>query len=184
VVGAYYRGAAYLYQKDATGTWQFVKKLVASDRARDDYFGGSVAISGDTVVVGAYGDDIDQGSAYIFERDQGGANTWGQVKKLLASDGAEDDSFGGLVAISGDTVVVGAMFDDIGTNINQGSAYLFQRDKGGANTWGRVKKLLASDRAEGDYFGSSVAISGDTVVVGAFMDNVGTNIGQGSAYIY
>ena len=68
------------------------KKLLAGDGAADDYFGYSVSISGDTAIVGAYWDDDNgdsSGSAYIFSRDQGGADNWGQVKKLTASDGAE-----------------------------------------------------------------------------------------------
>lgn len=196
VVGAYaydigsqaYQAAAYLYQKDVTGNWQFVKKLVASDGAESDDFGWSVAISGTTVVVGAPADDsdtnTDQGSAYIFERDQGGTNAWGEVKKLVASDGAEGDSFGFSVAISGNTVVAVASGDDIGIHADQGSAYIFSRNRGGTNAWGRVKKLLASDGADSDYFGHSVAISGNTVVVGNAFDDIGTNGDQGSAYIF
>ena len=155
VVGAYatggpsgnaFQGAAYLYQKDVTDNWQFIKKLVASDGAAYDRFGISVAISDNTVIVGAFADDngtnTDQGSAYIYTRDQGGTNAWGEVKKLVASDGADSDYFGWSVAISSDTVVVGAAFDEIGTNTWQGSAYIFYRNRGGTNAWGRVKKLV------------------------------------------
>ena len=142
-------------------------KLTASDAADDDYFGDSVAISGDTVVVGAYGKTAraaDRGAAYVFERNQGGADNWGQVKKLTASDAADDDYFGYSVAISGDTVVVGA----------------YREDGAGAATAGRPTSL-APTAANGRRSPSpapptprtmttlaySVAISGDTVVVGA-----------------
>ena len=186
--GNYQQGAAYLYQKGGTGTWLFVKRLFASDGADNDRFGNSVAISGNTIVVGAYVDDIsnntNQGSAYIFERNQGGVNNWGEVKKLVASDGADGDLFGWSVAISGNTVVVGVLWDDIGTNGQQGSAYIFSRNRGGSNAWGRVKKLVASDGTDFDYFGRSVAISGNIVVVGAIGDDNGTNIEQGSTYLY
>ena len=183
-----YQDAVYLYQRDVTGSWQFLKKLLSSDGAASDRFGFSVAISGNTIVVGAQeadlGANVDQGSAYIFERDHGGANSWGQIKKLVVSDGAAFDYFGYSVAISGNTVVVGASFDDIGSKSNQGSAYIFYRNRGGTNTWGRVKKLIASDGAISDYFGFSVAISGNTVVVGASFDFVGANNLQGSAYLF
>jgi FG-GAP repeat len=187
VVAATSFESAYLYQKDISGSWQFVKKLVASDSVAGN-FGSSVAISGNTIIVGALADDIgtntNQGSAYIFERNRGGTNNWGEVKKLVASDGDGGDSFGGSVAISGNTLVVVAPGDDIGIKSNQGSAYIFYRNRGGTNAWGQAKKLLASDGREDAYFGSSVSISANTLVIGVLSDNVGTNINQGSAYIY
>lgn len=88
-----------------------------------------MAVAGDTVVVGACADDVGsnevQGSAYVFERNYGGANAWGRITHLTASDGAEDDQFGGAVAVAGDTVVVGAQYHDVGSNGNQGAAYIF-----------------------------------------------------------
>ena len=107
------------------------KKLTASDGAADDLFGWSVSISGDTAIVAAPGDDdhgSDSGSAYIFSRDQGGADNWGQVKKLIASDGAADDCFGGSVSISGDTAIVGAEADD-DNGTDSGSAYVYRQTK-------------------------------------------------------
>ncbi len=141
----------------------------------------SVSISGDTVVVGS--DDSNRngaGAAYIFKRDQGGAGNWGLVKKITAFDGAADDYFGYNVSISGDTVVVGAVEDD-DKGTNSGSAYIFKRDQGGAGNWGLVKKITAFDGAADDYFGESVSISGDTVVVGS--DDSNRN-GAGAAYIF
>jgi hypothetical protein len=165
-----------------------VKQLSASDGAASDGFGRSVAVSGDTIVVGAYQDDVganaNQGSAYVFQRNQGGADQWGQVKQLVASDGAVDDEFGVSVAVSGDTIVVGAYFDDVGANANQGSAYVFQRNQGGADQWGHVRQLTASDGAINDWFGGSVAMSGDTIAVGAYLDDVGANTNRGSAYVF
>ena len=180
-------GSAYVFERDQGGidNWGQVTKLLASDGAVDDEFGFSVAISGDTVVVGAFDDDDNgshSGSAYVFERDQGGIDNWGQVNKLLASDGAEFDHFGFLLAISGDTVVVGAGGDD-DNGIDSGSAYVFERDQGGIDNWGQVTKLLDSDGAAGDRFGFSVAISGNTVVVGAVLDD-DNGIDFGSAYVF
>ncbi|HQR31713.1 MAG TPA: hypothetical protein PLK30_03180, partial [Blastocatellia bacterium] len=188
VVGAIYddvvgidQGSAYVFTRSGT-TWAQQSKLTAADGAASDFFGGSVAISGDTVMVGANGDDVganaDQGSVYFFTT--AGDSSVPQAQ-LLASDGAADDIFGYSVAISGDTAVIGAYLDDVGTNSGQGSAYVFIRS--GA-TWNPQQKLTASDGAAGDFFGSSVAVNGDTVVVGASGDDFGTNINQGSAYVF
>ena len=141
-----------------------VKKVTASDSAAGDQFGESVAISGNTLVVGAPRDDATRGSAYVFEWDSGGNGNWGEVKKLTASDGAAGDGFGTFtgVAISDNTIVVGAP----GVDNLRGAAYVFQRNRGGADNWGEVTKLTASPRGVNDLFGVSVGISGDSVVVG------------------
>jgi len=118
-------------------------------------FGISVSKSGDTVIVGSSGDNpsgTNSGSASIFQKDQGGADNWGEVKKLTASDGATQDRFGWSVSISGDIAVVGAFQNDDVPN-NSGSVYIFYRNNGGADNWGEVKKLTASDAAASDEFG-------------------------------
>ena len=118
-------------------------QLAASDGAADDWFGYSVAISGDTAVVGApwhdVGGNADQGSAYVFVRNGG---TWSLQAQLFASNGGADDWFGISVAISGDTIVVGANQDDVGANVNQGSAYVFARS---GSTWNEQVWLYAGD---------------------------------------
>ncbi len=174
-------GSAYLFERNQGGidNWGQVKKLTASDAAVDDTFGAAVALSGDTALIGAYGDESYQGAAYVFNRNQGGADFWGEVKKLTASDGEADDAFGFSVALSGDTALVGMPYDnDDGSN--SGSAYIFERNKTGADLWGQVVKLTASDAAAGDFFGVSVALSGDTALIGAYWDDSY----QGSAYIF
>jgi hypothetical protein len=194
VVGAYRdddhgtdSGAAYVFDRDEGGAdqWGQVAKLTAADGATLDWFGVRVSISGDTVVVGAPTDDdlgSESGSAYVFGRNHGGADQWGQVRKLTASDGALEDRFGYAVAISGDDLVVGAYQDD-DQGTDSGAAYLFDRNAGGADSWGQVEKLLASDGAAGDYFGNAVAIAGDVVVVGANLDDDhGTD--SGAAYVF
>ena len=104
------------------------------------------------------------------------------MKKLTASDAEAEDHFGFSVAVSGDAAVVGAILED-SLGPNGGAAYVFQRDQGGAGNWGEVKKLTASDARDGDYFGGSVAVSGDTAVVGArFEDAAATN--AGAAYVF
>ena len=198
VVGAYGddigansdQGSAYVFERNEDGAdqWGKVIKLTASDGEAHDYFGYAVALSCDTLVVGAYGDDIgannDQGSAYVFERNENGADQWGEVVKLTASDGTGSDRFASAVGISCDTIVLGACSHDIGSNINQGSAYVFERNEGGADTWGEAAKLTGSDGAERDLFGYAVSISNDAIVVGANCDDIGSNSNQGSAYVF
>jgi len=136
------------------------------------------------VVVGAHADDdkgSQSGSAYVFTRDAASdlASGWTHVAKLTADDGAAYDEFGFSVSIDGDTVVIGANKDrDKGTN--SGSAYVFTRATASdlASGWTQVAKLTADDGAADDYFGSSVSIDGDTVVIGAkFDDDKGSKAG-------
>jgi hypothetical protein len=153
-------GSAYVFTRSA-GAWTEQQKLTASDAAFGDYFGCSVSVAGDTIAVGAVGDDdlgSVSGSAYVFTRSDG---TWAEQQKLTASDGAADDLFGS-VSISGQTIVVGASGG--GTSDRPGSAYVFTRTD---NTWTEQQRLIASDGAVGDHFGSAVSLSGETIVVGA-----------------
>jgi hypothetical protein len=189
-------GSAYIF-KNIAGIWTEVQKIVASDRGANDRFGSSVAISGDYAIVGATLEDHDEtggdslsdaGSAYIFKNNAG---TWSQVQKIVASDRGAGDQFGVSVAISGDYVLVGALYEDEdttgGNTLNiAGSAYIF---KNNAGIWSQVQKIVASDRGAGDQFGFSVAISGDYAIVGAFDENEDTTggntlSGAGSAYIF
>ena len=149
-------------------------KLTASDAASGDSFGRSVAIEGDTIVIGG-GE-----AAYIFHTSDGGAS-YSQLAKLTASDAATGDSFGVSVAIAGNTFVIGSSYDDDG-GTSTGSAYVFRTSDGGA-TYGQVAKLTASDAASFDYFGCSVAIAGATIVVGAYQDDDGGDL-SGSAYLF
>ena len=183
-------GAAYIFERDKGGAdhWGEEKKLIASDGHDADEFGYSVAISGDTAVVGAPGSFVHSGAAYVFQRDEGGANNWGEVKKLTASDAQIFDRFGWSVAVSGDTIFVGAPQEDAGgTAVGNlmddfGAAYVSQRDDGGTDNWGEVKKLLASDGEAGDEFGVSVAVDGATAVAGARLKGNG-GINAGGAYV-
>lgn len=174
-------GSVYVYTRSGN-TWTFQQKLTASDRSSFDIFGHSVAISGDTIVVGAFNDSIpnvsSSGSAYVFTRSLG---VWTQQQKLTALDAGIQDNFGFSVGINGDTVVAGSYQDDSATAQDAGSAYVFIRS---GNVWTQQQKLTASDAAEGDFFGESVAISGNTVVVGAFFDDTVRGDSAGSAYVY
>lgn len=175
------QGSAYVFLRSGS-TWSQQTQLTASDGAAGDEFGWSVALSGDTALVGATFDKVGanskQGSAYVFVRS--GAS-WSQQAQLTASDGAANDYFGVSAALSGDTALVGAVYDDVGVNSDQGSAYIFVRN---GITWSQQSQLTASDGAAFDDFGVSVAISGDTALVGADRDDVGSAANQGSAYFY
>ena len=206
------RGARYPIRIDPTVQQAYLK---ASNTGIDDAFGLSVAISGDTVVVGAPLEDsnatgvggnqgnnsaTDSGAAYIFVRT---GTTWSQQAYLKASNTDPNDNFGVHVAISGDTVVVGAPFEAsnaTGVNGNQGdnsapnsgAAYVFVRT---GSTWSQQAYLKASNTDAGDQFGFRAAISGDTLVVGAYLECSGATgvngnqsdngaLGAGAAYVF
>lgn len=188
VVGAYsgdgaagFSGAAYIFTRSG-GVWTQQQKISAADGLIGDQFGYASDISGDTVIVGARQDDTGSasthGSAYIFTRS---GTTWSQQQKILGVDITVGDEFGHSVAISGNTVVVGAHYGDIGANSNQGSAYVFTRS---GSTWTQQQKIAASDGGANSFFGESVDIDGETIIVGAHIQTVGSNLSQGSAYIF
>jgi hypothetical protein len=112
------------------------------------------------------------GAVYFFERNQGGQNNWGEVKILRASDADNGDGFGLALALSVDTLVVGAPQED-DLVAWTGAAYVFERNQGGANNWGEVTKLTASDAGQNDRLGSAVTIDGDTLVVAAPFEDGG-----------
>ena len=176
VVGAPYEdtgasdaGAVYIF--DIYGNQLY--KLQASDKEINDNFGYAVAISGDKIVVGAPNEDTGAsaaGSVYIFDTDGN------QLHKIQSSDIEAVDSFGYSVAIDGDKIVVGALYEDTGAS-DAGAAYIFDTDGN------QLHKLQASDKEIQDRFGSSVAISGDIVVVGAPFEDTGAS-DAGAAYIF
>ncbi len=192
-------GSAYIFERNESGYWNQVQKIVPLDRNIDDFFGYSVGISGKYAIVGAYHEDedatggntlADAGSAYIFERDQFGI--WNQVQKIVASDRYIQDYFGYSVSISYNYAIITAGFEDEdasggNTLTNAGSAYIFERDQTG--TWNEVQKIVASDRAASDCFGNSVSISGNYAIIGAFYEDEDATGGNtmpvaGSAYIF
>ena len=180
--GAGTGGGVYFFQMSDDGaTSDQVAKLSAADAANDDGFGWSVDIDGDTVVVGAVGNDdagtddsTDSGSAYVFLTSDGGA-TYDQVAKLTAADTAAGDSFGNSVVIASDKVVVGAWYKDSFT----GSAYVFALAASSpaptaapiASRHFESDNIVASDGAAGDWFGVSAAVDGDVLAVSAPIHN-------------
>jgi hypothetical protein len=146
-------------------------------------FGSALAVSNTTAIVGAMYERTngpESGAAYIFDRDAGGADHWGQTAKLVPADLFEYDRFGKGIAIDGNTAVVGAWSDN-GNGVQSGSAYVFDRNAGGPGNWGQVAKLTALDIT--DDFGFSVAVSDDWIVIGAPQDKeAGTK--AGAAYFF
>jgi len=168
-------GAAYVYTWD--GTWTQRSKL-ATDMGSNAQFGDAVAISGDTIVVGAYNKNwgVLGGAVYVFVWD---GDSWATEARLTAPDAAYMDYFGHEVDISGDTIAVGARLDD-DMGGDSGSVYVFTRT---GSTWTLQQKLTASDGATADLFGQDVDVQADTLVVGApGRDDLGSS--SGAAYVY
>ncbi len=157
-------GTAYVFTRSG-GIWTQQAQLAASDAAACDMFGYSVAVDGDTVVIGApeanLGAVVQAGAAYVFVRS---GQTWTQQAKLTAADPHDGDHFGFSVAIRGDTIMSGAAYADVTGVGDAGAVYVFARSAG---IWTQSMKLVASDAFNLAGFGSSVALGGDTAVVGA-----------------
>ncbi len=195
-------GAVYIFKRSGL-TWALEAYLKAPNNSNEDNFGASVAIDGDTVVVGVsyensntgsiiHGSDLSgtnnsgmvNGAAYVFKRT---GSTWSHEAYLKSPNTSYYDRFGSSVAIDGDTIVVGAVGEDgtagsiiHGSNLSatndsgseNGAAYVFKRT---GSTWVHEAYLKAPNTSELDNFGSSVAIDGDTVVVGAKWEGSATN---------
>jgi hypothetical protein len=169
-------GSAYIFERQADGTWAETAKLTASDGAAMDNFGVAVALSGDYAVVGANSVAGSTGAVYIFERQADG--TWPEVTKLAPADVAPQGQFGFSVSVLGDRILVGVASDDTGLGSGSGSAYVFERQADG--TWLEMDKLTASDGTRFDNFGFAVSLSGNRALVSSYGDNGGA----GSAYIF
>lgn len=171
-------GSAFVFERE-NNAWVLKQKLQTTSGGVGEHLGYSVAIDGDTALVGTYAGDYANGVVYVYSRSAG---VWPALptSQLLAGDGSAGDYFGYSVAISGDTAIVGAILDD-DKGFNSGSAYIFARQSG--STWAQEAKLSPSDGATYDQFGVSVAISGDTAVVGAYAADAPL-FDSGAAYVY
>ena len=188
------QGAAYVFVKPAGGwsdTSTFTAELTASDGIASDNFGGSVSISGDTIVVGACNlsgvCSNGPGKAYVFVKPAGGwATTSTFDAELTPSDGGTaQDSFGLPVSIGGNTVVIAAPQTNGITGVGPGKAYVFVKPAGGWSSMTETAVLTASDGVNNDGFGPpTVSSDGNTIFIGASQATVGANSQQGAAYIY
>lgn len=150
--------------------------------ASGDYFGGRTAISGNFAIVSSYydnvGGNVNQGSACIFQFN--GTN-WVFMQKITDATGTAGDFFGSSVSISGNYAIIGSYADDVGANVDQGSASIYFYN---GTTWVLMQKIIDSNGAAGDFFGTSVSISGNYAIAGSFSDDVGANADQGSVSIF
>jgi hypothetical protein len=162
-------GAAYIFVHSGA-RWLQQARLTARDAAGGDQFGFSVALSGDSALIGAPGKNCGTGDAYVFMRR---GTRWLQQARLTARDSLPGDELGTAVGLSGDTVLVGSAAP---FNTHAGAAYVFVRS---GTSWRQQVKLRASDGAAGDQFGLSVALSGNTAIVGAPF-----NTHAGAAYVF
>ncbi|MDJ0518872.1 MAG: FG-GAP repeat protein [Trichodesmium sp. MO_231.B1] len=165
-------GSAYLFD---TTTGSLLQKFSAPDGSALDQFGRSVALSDNTALIGAWGDDdkgTDSGSAYLFDTTTGSL-----LQKFIAPEGSEGDNFGVSVALSNNTALIGAWGDD-NNGESSGSAYLFDTTTGSL-----LQKFIAPDGSEGDVFGLSVALSDNTALIGSVGDD-DNGESTGSAYLF
>jgi hypothetical protein len=177
-------GSVSLYQRNhalATG-WSYVKMLSAADVETGAEFGAAVAVDGDTIAIGAPGWD-GRGAVYVFRRNQGGANFWGQQKRVdLAAVSAGDD-FGAAVALEDDLLAVGSPGNNAPGGVDAGIVHVFGRHQGGTSNWGLLDDFRETSPAAFDFFGSALDLSDGRVMVGApLADNSGN--ASGAAYVY
>ena len=173
-------GTAYVFTRSGSTWIKQAEVAPTNELEAGHFFGLSVAIDGDTIAASAYGDSdngASSGAVYIFTRS---GSTWIQQAKLTASNGAAGDRFGFRIALDGDTLVAGASRNDENGS-DSGLAYVFTRS---GSTWTEQDILIASDAAADHYFGSSVAVDGNTLVVGAYNHDDSALDNTGAAYVF
>lgn len=181
-------GAVYIFERSLVGPlWGEAKKITPSDAGPPgQVFGGSVSLDSDTLLVGSIGGSI-QNAGYIFGRDRDGTENWGEIERIRGADVDGTTSFATSVSISGNLAIVGAPRDDgvcaPMSDCNAGAVYLFERNTGGAENWGEVLKLTASDFSTGAQFGGSVAVAPGALIIGAASD-IEDGVRSGAAYLF
>jgi hypothetical protein len=181
------QGAAYVFRHAPgdTTSWSLVKKLTATTQIGNiAEYGTAVDISGDSIIVGSQkgGTGSTGGLAFIYDRDAGGADNWGEVKLLVDDVFDNNANFGVAVAIDGDTAVVGASFLDQQQFNNEGGFYVYHRDEGGADQWGQTNRIYATATRGSARFGRGIDIEGNTIAVGSW--NYGTDQLSGTGRVY
>ncbi len=187
IIGAYgnedngsQSGSAYIFQNNA-GIWTETAKLLASDGNENDFFGISVDIEGDYAIVGANGSannsGANSGTAYVFHNNSG---NWAQTQKIESADAVVGDHFGTSVSISGDYIAVGADYKSE-SETWEGAAYIFKNNSG---IWEQQQKLNDSNPGSQKHYGSSIYISGDTLIIGAEGNISFSPYHEGSAYVF
>jgi hypothetical protein len=170
------RGAVYVFNRSPGGLWSQSTRLIPSGSPGAVNFGSSVDLAGNTIVVGAPA--AGTGSVYVFNADGGGV--WSQTQQLIPGDAESGQRVGTDVALSGDTILIGASLEGT-AGTSAGAAYAFVRSGGG--TWGQQAKFFASDAAAGDLFGDAVELLADVAIIGA-RGNDDAGSGSGSVYVF
>lgn len=168
------RGSAYVYGLTG-GTWVQQQKLLAGDGLADDNFGQSVTMSDNTMIIGAYGDDSYRGSAYVFTNT---GTTWTQQQKIIAANRIENEGMGYSMSMSGNNLVISGAGGDINGVTSPGAAYIFSSN---STSYAQQQRFQG---AVGEWFGSSVALSGGNLLVGASLSSVGGTTSSGSIQVY
>ncbi len=181
VSGIFNQGSASIFQLSGN-SWVFMQQIIDATGANSDAFGYSVSISGNIVIIGAPFDDneafTNQGSASVYRNVTG---TWNLSIKTTNPSGRSNVNWGWSVSVSGNSIIIGAPGDIVGTTNNQGTVSFF--DFNGAN-WIYAGKYSEPNRVGSDNFGTSVSISGDYAIVGAYAANIGANSNQGSTTVF
>ena len=192
-------GAVYVYERNSSNSsdWDEISILRASDAQASDYFGNTVNIDGDYVVVGAIledgglGDPLsNSGAVYIYERNSSNSSDWDEISILRASDARASDNFGRSVSISGSYLVVGANGEDGGPGdplSGSGAVYIYERNSSNSSDWNEISILHASDAQANDNFGNIVDLDDSYLVIGAYLEDGGLGdplSNSGAVYIY
>lgn len=187
--------AVYIFKRDTEGNWKPVAKLTSPDPNPFDGFGNSISISGDYAIVGAYWTgysynvtekqlkNASPSYAYIFKKDEGGEDNWGLIARLNASEQQNKLWFGSSVSISGGYAIVGAKVNDY-TDIFNSRAYIFKKDDGGEDNWGKVAIVNSTNPKAVEWFGGSVLISGDYAAVYSRLDHEDDVFYSGAIYLF
>lgn len=176
------KGAAYVYMKNSNGIWEYDQTIMASDAANDDFFGTSVSIAGDQLVIGAYGANGEAGAAYIFEKDSQGV--WAEVQKLNGNTSSESAQFGWSTDIQQNYIIVSAPHI---YGLEAGEVYFYKKESSG--NWAEEQVIQGSDTAGEDFYGWSIAMHENQLIAGAPWEDHDENGNNeidnaGSAYIF
>jgi hypothetical protein len=189
--GGVQSGQVYMFRRHYGGldNWGQFKLLTPSLAGTTDQFGGALALDGTRLAVAASGADpggvIGRGAVFIFEKDHGGDNNWGESEMLYRTASLQNDNFGSAVAMAGDLLVVGAESADVtGLYENDGAVFIFEQNPTRGTGWTEIKELNASDADPNDKFGDSLALDEDQILVGAWAATVNSQILAGKAYLF
>lgn len=186
-------GSVHIYRRNPDASWSHFQKITPSDRGMGDKFGFSIAMEGNQLFVGAYGQMLDENSAnplpvsgavYVYEYISG---VWTFRQKIVAYDRDGGELFGLTMAVDNGVLIIGAPDEEKDENgivgALSGAVYVYQKDNTG--NWNFVQKIVGFDKDNGDYYGSSISKFGNVLAVGSFKNDIGgAAVHGGAVYIY